>query len=320
MSANTFGNTLKMTTFGESHGSAIGVIIDGCPAGIQFDHDLLLKNMKRRRPGHHKGTSARKESDIPEILSGIFNQKTLGTPIGVIIRNQDTRSEDYEKIKLAPRAGHADDVWKEKFGISDHRGGGRSSGRETATRVIAGAFAKMILQKLSPKTKILGYASQMGPFKLDSKNQKDKKMTAALLKAQENGDSWGGVVEIVVKNPPKSLGQPVFHKLKADLASACMGIGATCGFEIGDGFAATKKRGTKFHKAEGPQYGGIRGGISTGEEIIIRVAFKPTSSILDVAKSGRHDPCIVPRAVPVVESMVAFVLADHLLWSRLDKV
>jgi chorismate synthase len=320
MGANSFGKILKITSFGESHGTALGVVIDGCPAGIHFDQKLLLSELAKRRPGNNrKAVSKRNEPDVPEILSGIFENKTIGTPIAIIVRNQDAKSSDYEKIKTTPRAGHADDVWKEKFGLSDHRGGGRSSGRETVSRVMAGAVAKMILNQLSEKTKIIGFAAQMGPFQLTEKNQMNAKLIKELEKAQAAGESWGGVVQINIKNPPKNLGQPVFNKLKSDLAAACLSIGATSGFEIGDGFIAAEKMGTEFHSKKTAAYGGIRGGISTGEEIILRVAFKPTSSILDIAKKGRHDPCIVPRAIPVVESMISLVLADHLLWSRLDR-
>lgn len=348
MSANSFGSRFQITTFGESHGTALGVVIDGCPAGIEFDHALLTQQMERRRPGGRDGqvTSGRQESDVPEILSGVFEGKTLGTPIAMIVRNQDARSKDYDVVKAAPRAGHADDVWKNKFGISDHRGGGRSSGRETVSRVMAGAVAQMVAKKLAPAMKIVGYASQIANFELTGAersqvlqkevdtfqarfpSEKHTQIADLLKRAQETGESYGGIAEILVHRAPASLGQPVFHKLKSDLAQAFMSVGAANGFEFGLGFDAASEKGTEFHSSSASgsktdksssNYGGIRGGISTGEDMLLRVSFKPTSSILDVAKKGRHDPCIVTRAIPVLESMAWIVLADHLLWSRTDK-
>ncbi len=343
MSANTFGTHFRLTSFGESHGIALGAVIDGCPAGVLWNHDLLLADLERRRPGQNAVVSQRAEQDNPEVMSGVFENKTLGTPIAVIVRNHDAKSNDYDKIKNQPRAGHADDVWKQKFGHADHRGGGRSSGRETVSRVIGGSVAKMLIHATNPALKIYGFANQIGEFLLTtteresffSKVQNADDYSArfpaarhlevfeALKKAQKEGDSWGGQAEIVVKGVPPGLGQPVFHKLKADLAAAMMSVGATSGFEIGAGTEAISQRGTEFHaqsaQAQADQYGGLRGGITTGEDLILRVSFKPTSSILDVAKRGRHDPCIVPRAIPVLEAMVAMVIADHILWSRLDR-
>lgn len=343
MSANTFGHILKVHSFGESHGPALGAVIEGCPSGLPFDLELLKSELERRRPGGSQGlTSGRQEADLPEILSGVFEGRTLGTPITILVRNQDARSEDYKKITNAPRAGHADDVWQEKFDHRDPRGGGRSSGRETVSRVMAGAIAKMLLRKLSPETRIRAFVSELGPHRLSESEKKNflkssqdsdqykarfpsdqhEQVATELLALKEKGDSWGGVVELCVQGPPKSLGQPVFHKLKADLASALMGVGATSAIEIGHGLHNPSLTGSKFHSGTAGQeiYGGIRGGISTGEEIALRVHIKPTSSILDVAKQGRHDPAILIRAVPVFESMVALVLADHLLWRRLDQV
>ncbi|MEK2689083.1 chorismate synthase [Bdellovibrio sp. GT3] len=340
-SANQFGSRFTMTSFGESHGTALGVLIDGCPAGVHFDSEVLTRELERRRPGHHGSgqiVSGRQESDQAEVLSGVFDGKTLGTPIAIIVRNQDARSQDYEKIQKAPRAGHADDMWKNKFGHSDHRGGGRSSGRETVSRVMAGAVAKMLMTEVSSRTKVIGYASQIGPIDLsdaDRKNVKnvnvdsfqarfpskdDQQVADLLKKAQESGDSYGGIAEILIQAPPASLGQPVFHKLKSDLAQAFMSVGATNGFELGLGFESVKVPGTDFHQGHQDVYGGIRGGISTGEDILLRVSFKPTSSILDVAKKGRHDPCIVTRAIPVLEAMTWLVLADHYLWAKTDKL
>lgn len=343
MSANSFGHLFKLTSFGESHGVALGAVIDGCPAGIDWSQDLLISDLERRRPGQNAVVSQRAEQDTPEILSGVFENKTLGTPIAMIVRNQDAKSKDYEKIKNQPRAGHADDVWKQKFGHVDHRGGGRSSGRETVARVLGGSVAKMFLRSLHPALKIQGFANRIGEFCLTESEresffqggqsvddfsarfpaQRHLEVFESLKKAQADGDSWGGQAEIVVKGMPKGLGQPVFRKLKADLASAMLSVGATSGCEFGAGREASSQRGTAFHRAgeaeSAAQYGGLRGGISTGENLILKVSFKPTSSILDVAKRGRHDPCIVPRAIPVLEAMVALVLADHVLWSRMDR-
>jgi chorismate synthase len=346
--ANSFGSRLIMTSFGESHGPALGVVIDGVPAGVKWDSGLLAKELERRRPGQSQVVSARGEKDEPEVLSGVFEGKTLGTPIAIIVRNHDARSQDYQKISRSPRAGHADDVWKMKFGHSDPRGGGRSSGRETVSRVMAGSVAQMILKRLAPKLKVTGFASAIGPITLDDKDlrsfskirsthaadafvarfpssTKQDAVEALLLDAKREGHSYGGVAEIWVDGVPKGLGQPVFHKLKADLAAAYMSIGATAAIELGAGISATQAEGSVFHsgkwqktKRKEDVYGGIRGGITTGERLILRVAFKPTSSVLDVAKKGRHDPCIVPRAIPVLEAMTHFTLADHLLWSRTD--
>lgn len=341
MSASQFGSRFQIHTFGESHGPALGVVIDGCPAGLEFDMEFLRAELQRRRPGSEKGTSTRQEMDEPEILSGIFEGKTLGTPIAITVKNSDARSKDYDEIKKAPRAGHADDVWKDKFGHSDHRGGGRSSGRETVSRVMAGAVAKMLLKKLYPDLLLRGFATQIGPEKLSFEEKKEflnqrisadsfsarypskkhEKIRDLLLIAQGDGESYGGIAEIRVQGMPKGLGQPVFHKIKADLAGAVMGIGAVSSVSFGDDTEAHSRKGTDFHQSENQsQYGGIRGGITTGEDLIMHIEFKPTSSILDVAKKGRHDPCIVPRAIPVIESMVALVLADHALWSRQDRL
>ncbi len=339
---NTFGTHFRLHTFGESHGPALGALIDGCPAGVAFDENFLRHQLERRRPGHHglasnAVVSPRQENDRPEILSGIFEGKSLGTPIAVIVRNEDAKSQDYQMIATQPRAGHADDVWKSKFGFSDPRGGGRSSGRETLARVIGGSFAQMFLRQVKPALKICGYATRIGTFELEESERaqattvdidlftarfpsvRHEELREALRKIQSQGESWGGTAEIRIQGMPSGLGQPVFHKLKSDLAFAMMSVGATSGFEIGDGAEATSMAGTKFHQSETP-YGGIRGGISTGEDLIFKVHFKPTSSILDTAKQGRHDPCIVPRAIPVLESMAALVLADHLLWQRSDQV
>lgn len=343
MSANQFGSRFVITSFGESHGEALGVLIDGCPANVSFDEALLKKQMERRRPGVHTGAAAqvvsgRQETDRPEILSGVFEGKTLGTPIAMIVRNQDARSADYEEMKNKPRAGHADDMWKNKFGHSDHRGGGRSSGRETLSRVMAGSVAQMLFKSAGLSTLVLGYTSQVGPLSLTDQERQEvlskdvdahqarfpssrHEEAAVLLKAaQENGESYGGVAEILIKDLPANLGQPVFHKLKSDLAQAYLSVGAANGFELGLGFESAAQLGTEFHRGSTSVYGGIRGGISTGEDILLRVSFKPTSSILDVAKKGRHDPFIVTRAIPVLEAMTWLVLADHYLWTKTDRI
>ena len=326
MAANSFGNRFVIHSFGESHGLGLGVVIDGCPAGIEFDLDFLRSELVRRRPGVWAqdvdvAVSQRQESDSPEVISGVYGGKTLGTPICILVRNLDQRSGDYDAIEKQARAGHADDMWKEKFKHVDHRGGGRSSGRETVARVMAGAVAKMLLKEVNPKIEISGLLSSVGPLQ-ESQFTKYEEFQVAyrnlLKQAQAQGESHGGIVTICLRNLPIGLGQPVFHKLKSDLAGAMLSVGATIGFEFGDGFAAAKKPGTEFHRATNSVYGGIRGGISTGEEITMNIAFKPTSSILNIAKMGRHDPCVAIRAIPVLESMAALVIADHWLWSKTD--
>ena len=343
MGANLFGQRFQLLTFGESHGPALGAVIEGCPAGVEFREDLLLRELARRRPGQSVLTTSRQEPDRPEILSGIFEGKTLGTPIAVVVRNQDAKSSDYAPVTLTARAGHADDVWREKFGHSDPRGGGRSSGRETLSRVIGGAFAQMFLRQILPEARVVAFTSQVGNLSLSEEDRAlllkknsveniesfparfpsssasvaEKK----IMEAREQGNSLGGEAEIWIEGFPRGLGQPVFHKLKSDLAAAVMSLGATSAVEIGDGFDATSADGISFHKNSKTEvYGGIRGGISTGEKMRLRVAFKPTSSILDIAKKGRHDPFIVPRAIPVLEAMIWLVLADHVLWARGDRV
>jgi chorismate synthase len=338
MSASSFGSRFVVTTFGESHGVGLGVVIDGCPAGLNFDEALLKKELERRRPGG-EAVSQRKEEDAPEILSGVFEGKTIGTPIAMIVRNKDQNSQDYAQIKDSARAGHADDAWQLKFGHRDHRGGGRSSGRETVARVMAGAVAQMLCTQLVPDLQMKGYSNQVGHHVLSEMERaqvwsqdidkftarfpsaQHEKVKELLALAQAQGESYGGLAEIRIKGAPAGLGQPVFHKLKADLAQAYMSVGATSGVELGAGAGAPNEKGTDFHKqAQSENYGGIRGGISTGEEILFKVHFKPTSSILDVAKKGRHDPYIGTRAIPVLEAMTWLVLADHLLWQRMDRV
>lgn len=317
MGSNRFGTIFQWTTFGESHGLAMGVVIDGCPAGIPFDEELLLTELNRRKPGSNSLVSDRNETDRPEILSGIFENKTLGTPIAVVVRNQDQRSKDYESIKNNPRIGHADDMWKEKFGHSDYRGGGRASARETVNWVIAGSFAQMFCKTQAPETKVKTELLQVGPW---LKKEGPEALTNLLSKAKEDGESYGGIVQLKIEKPPAHLGEPIFNKIKSQLAQAFMSINACCGVELGEGFRAATIKGSEFHtKKDSEVYGGLRGGISTGETIQFQLAFKPTSSIGEVAKSGRHDPCIVLRALPVIEAMAWNVLADQILLSRLNK-
>ncbi len=343
MAANQWGHIFRIHSFGESHGAGLGVLIEGCPAGLRFDSERLKVWMNRRRPGQSQFVSGRSEPDQVEVLSGIFEGVTLGTPICMLVRNQDAKSEDYEKIRSTARTGHADDVWKQKFGVSDHRGGGRSSGRETISRVMAGALAECLVKKLAPQVRVIGFANQIGPFELEASELKNflalsqdfaadsysvrfpssrvNSVEKLLEEAKAEGKSYGGQAQIIIQGLPAGLGQPVFRKLKADFAQASLSIGASMAFELGDGWSVTEKEGSDFHTQHNSEsYGGIRGGISTGEPVQFKVAFKPTSSVLDVAKKGRHDPCIVPRAVPVLEAMTWLVLADQLLWSRLDRV
>lgn len=354
MGSNSFGRHFSITTFGESHGEAVGCIVDGCPSGVLWDQELLVRNLQRRRPGKHGQKlnlqSDRAETDVPMLLSGVFEEKTLGTPIALTTKNINQRSEDYAKIKNQARPGHADDTWKNKFQHTDHRGGGRSSARETLARVMGASVAQMFLQQSLPNYKIKAYVSQVFDLEISesekseitkfSGSQKewfsflDDSFTARfpslenkeevqklLLEAKEEGKSYGGFIDVIVEGVPDSLGQAVFHKLKADLAGAMLGIPASNSFSLGYSLNVNRKEGSLLHKMDDPHgelYGGIRGGFSTGENLNFRIGFKPTSSVLDTAKSGRHDPCILPRAVPVVEAMTHLVIADHLLWKRLD--
>ncbi len=344
MAGNTFGSVFRVSTWGESHGPAIGVVIDGCPSGMGLDESIIQKDLDRRRPGQSEVTTPRSETDTVHILSGVFEGKTTGTPISLEIKNRDSNSSQYDNLREVFRPGHADYTFFKKFGIRDHRGGGRSSGRETATRVAAGAVAKCITG--AEGIEIIAYAKQIGTIEAETFDfsviesnpvrcpdpDAAKKMVDLILAAKDDGDSVGGIVEIIVKNCPAGLGDPVFDRLDADLAKALMSIGTIKGVEIGAGFDAVTKRGSENNdqiSSEGfltNNAGGILGGISTGQDIVIRIAVKPTSSILKEQKTvdkegndatikieGRHDPCIVPRVVPVAESMVALVLADKLL-------
>lgn len=349
MPGNTFGKLFRVTTWGESHGAALGAVIDGCPPNFALDKKDIQYELDRRRPGQSKVGTSRKESDKVEILSGVFEGKTLGTPISLVIFNKDQRPKDYSKIKNIYRPGHADFSWDLKYGIRDYRGGGRASGRETTARVMAGAIAKKFLITRQ-KTKIIGHTIQVGNIKAEKFKEEEieknpircadkihaKKMENYILEARKNGDSVGGIAEFIVKNTPEGLGEPVFDKLEADLSKALFSIGAVKGVEFGKGFAAAALTGSQnndeFTVKKGKittssnNAGGIYGGISIGTDLIIRIAVKPTPSISKkqetVTKSGkkqnlqitgRHDACIIPRLIPVAESMIAITLMDHYL-------
>lgn len=344
MTGNTFGKLFKITTWGESYGKAVGVVIDGCPPNILLDESDIQKELDRRKPGQSPITSQRNEEDKVEILSGVFDGKTTGMPISLIVRNKELDNSKYEKIKNVFRPGHADFTFFKKYGIRDYLGGGRSSGRETIGRVAAGAVAKKIISKQG--IKIFAYAKQIGNIKaknidLDEieKNNvrcadKDaaKSMEKLIIKTRDEGDSIGGIVEIIIKGCPAGLGDPVFDKLNADLAKALMSIGSVKGVEFGVGFDSANLKGSENNDQINKKgfmsnnSGGILGGISTGQDIVIRIAVKPTSSITKEQKTidinnkeakisveGKHDACVVPRIIPVAESMAALVLADKIL-------
>ena len=319
---NSFGEHIKLTTFGESHGVAIGGVIEGFPAGVEVDLNFIQSELDRRKPSNHKASTTRKESDRVEILSGIFEDKTLGTPIAFIIRNKNQQSGDYEYLHEIFRPGHADFTYAKKYGHYDHRSGGRASARETASRVVAGAFAKTILQ--SKGIEITATAKQIGTAKTPEEIERLIEQTKA------EGDSLGGIVECVIKGCPAGIGEPVFAKLQAKLAEAMMSIPAAKGFEYGEGFASAEMKGSEHNdvyifdneiKPATNHSGGILGGISTGQDIVFRVAFKPIASIskpqqtvdkngnsVELVNQGRHDICCVPRVLPVVEAMTALVI------------
>lgn len=348
MAGNSIGQFFRVTTFGESHGLALGGIIDGVPPGIPLETTDLQHDLDRRKPGTSRYTSPRTESDKIEILSGIFNGKTTGTSIGLMIKNTDQRSQDYEKIKNLYRPGHADYTYDKKYGIRDYRGGGRSSARETAIRVAAGAIAKKYLF-IQKKIKIRGFLSQMGNIYCSLKDweqinknpffcpdiTKLKELDHLIRNLKKSGDSIGAKVTIITENVPAGLGEPVFDRLNADIAHALMSINAVKGIEIGDGFAVITQRGSEHRDEITPNgfasnhSGGILGGISNGQPMIIHIAIKPTSSIkipgctitnenkkTKIIVAGRHDPCVGIRAVPIAEAMTAIVLMDHLLRQR----
>ncbi len=355
MSSNTFGKIFCVTTFGESHGSALGGVIDGCPSGLDIDLDFIQNELDRRKPGQSRITSQRQEADKVQFLSGIFEGKTTGTPIGFMIENLDQKAKDYDYLKENFRPSHADFTYEKKYGIRDYRGGGRSSARETVSRTVAGAIAKLFLLKNG--ISIQAYVSQVGHIKCEkdyklldfSQTEKnivrcpDSNAAEAMINyielIKKQGDTIGGIVSCLVQGVPIGLGEPVFDKLHADIGKAMLSINAAKGFDYGSGFEAIERKGSELNdefiakenqiKTNSNHSGGIQGGISNGEDIYFRVVFKPVATILKSQKSvnaqgenieienkGRHDPCVLPRAVPIVESMAALVMADYLLRKR----
>ncbi|MBP7809033.1 MAG: chorismate synthase [Bacteroidia bacterium] len=358
MSGNSFGQVFKLTTFGESHGEAIGGIIDGCPAGLSIDFDFIQNELDRRKPGQSHITTQRKESDKVQFLSGIFEGKTAGTPIGFIIPNENQKSGDYEHLKDVFRPSHADFTYETKYGIRDYKGGGRSSARETACRIVGGAIAKLILKQSN--ISIQAYVSCVKDVKLTipyskldlSKTESNiircpdettaNKMISLIEETRKGGNTVGGIISCVIKGTPIGLGEPVFDKLHADLGKAMLSINAVKGFEYGAGFHAINSYGSELNdifesgkeiSTKTNNSGGVQGGISNGQDIYFNVAFKPVATVMQSQKSvnakgeevdlegkGRHDPCVLPRAVPIVENMAALVLVDHLLRSRVSKL
>jgi chorismate synthase len=354
MAGNTYGTLFKLTTFGESHGKAIGGVIDGCPAGLTLDLTAIQNDLDRRKPGQSAIVTQRKEPDEVEFFSGIFEGQTTGTPIGFAIHNTNQKSKDYSHIKDSYRPSHADYVYDEKYGLRDHRGGGRSSARETASRVVAGAIAK---QFLAPVT-INAYVSAVGTIHLDQYPSKvdlsqiennpvrcpdtsvATEMENYIKTIRKEGDTVGGIVTCVIKDLPVGLGEPVFDKLHAELGKAMLSINAVKGFEYGSGFAGTEMKGSQHNdlfntdaSTKTNRSGGVQGGISNGMDIYFNVAFKPVATIMQNQETinskgesvamqgkGRHDPCVVPRAVPIVEAMAALVLADFKLLKRTNKI
>lgn len=348
MSGNTFGKLFTVTTFGESHGLALGAIVDGCPPGMALTEADLQLDLDRRKPGTSRHTTQRREADQVKILSGVFEGKTTGTPIGLLIENTDQRSKDYGKIQEQFRPAHADYTYQQKYGIRDHRGGGRSSARETAMRVAAGAIAKKYLFETHGIT-VRGYLSQLGPIKVEKINwdeiernpffcpdpDKVPEMEAYMDALRKEGDSIGARIDVVAEGVPPGLGEPIFDRLDAELAHAMMSINAVKGVEVGAGFASVEQKGSE-HRDEMSQAGflsnhagGILGGISSGQAITVSMALKPTSSLrlpgqsvdikgeaCEIITTGRHDPCVGIRATPIAEAMMALVLVDHLLRHR----
>lgn len=353
MAGNTFGQLFRITTFGESHGEAIGVVIDGCPAGLLIDHEFIQAELDRRRPGQSHLTTQRNEGDAVRIISGVFEHKSTGAPIALLIPNEDQRPEDYDHLKEAYRPSHADYTYAMKYGHRDHRGGGRSSARETAARVAAGAVARLMLAQEG--ISVHAWVSQVGEVRLEKSykelnlNERDnnpvrcpdsqtaEKMTGLIGEVRAQGDTVGGAVSGLITGCPAGLGEPVFDKLHADLGKAMLSINAVKGFEYGSGFEAVQMKGSAHNDlftakkggitTQSNFSGGIQGGISNGEDIIFRVGFKPVATLMQGQQTvnthgepvtlqgkGRHDPCVVPRAVPIVEAMAALVLADH--WLR----
>ena len=358
---NTFGTLFTLTTFGESHGEAVGGVVDGMPAGVRIDMDFIQHELDRRRPGQSSITTSRKESDRVELLSGVFEGVTTGCPIGFIVRNQNQHSQDYENLRTLFRPSHADFTYYNKYGTRDHRGGGRSSARITISRVVGGALAKLVLQQLG--ISVTAYTSQVGPIAIDKDYrhydlamaeqnavrcpdpEKAKEMEALIQEVKAEGDTIGGIITCVVKGCPAGLGEPEFGKLHAALGHAMLSINAVKGFEYGEGFAGVTQRGSEqndvFLASQHPTHavttatnhsGGIQGGITNGQDIYMRIAFKPVATLLreqqtvDVegnpttfTAKGRHDPCVLPRAVPVVEAMAAMTILDYYLCYKTSK-
>jgi len=348
LAGNTFGRVFTVTSFGESHGPALGCVVDGCPPGLALDESDLQSDVERRRSGTSQFTSQRREPDTVRILSGVFEGRTTGTPIGLLVENEDQRSRDYDKIKDRFRPGHADYTYQQKYGVRDYRGGGRSSARETVMRVAAGAIARKYLRERANIT-IHGYLAQMGALVLEPKAPsfayqnpffcpdpaRIQELEDTIWALREAGDSIGARVTVVASGVPPGLGEPVFERLDADLASAMMGINAVKGVEIGAGFGAIVQRGSDHRDELTPtgfksnHAGGVLGGISSGQDIVVSIALKPTSSITlpgatidlagrptDIVTTGRHDPCVGIRATPIAEAMMALVLMDHYLRFR----
>jgi chorismate synthase len=355
---NSYGTLFRISTFGESHGPAIGVIIDGCPAGLDIDEAFIQSELDRRKPGQSKITTQRKEDDTFKILSGVFEGKSTGTPIAIVIENQDQRSKDYSHIQNTFRPSHADYTYESKYGVRDYRGGGRSSARETAARVAAGAVAKLLLKNVD--IDVNAYVSQVGQLKAPHYSQLDfsktednivrcpdastaEKMIALIDQVRLDRDTIGGCVTCVIKNTTVGLGEPVFDKLHAELGKAMLSINAVKGFEYGSGFDGVTLRGSQHNdefyndgnriRTKTNYSGGVQGGISNGEDIYFNVAFKPVATIMQdqpsvdkegnetvVSGKGRHDPCVVPRAVPIVEAMAALVIADFYLRAKTSKL
>lgn len=349
MAGNTLGQVFRVTTFGESHGVALGCIIDGCPPGLALTEQDIQIELDRRKPGTSKFTTARREPDQVKILSGVFEGVTTGTPIGLLIENTDQRSQDYSKIAETFRPAHADYTYLQKYGVRDYRGGGRSSARETAMRVAAGAIAKKYLRERLG-VEVRGYLSQLGPIKVEQVDwsiiddnpffcpdaDKVAEMEAYMTELKKTGDSIGAKITLVASNVPVGLGEPVFDRLDADLAHALMSINAVKGVEIGDGFAVVNQKGTEHRDEMTPEQGflsnhagGILGGISTGQDIVAHIALKPTSSVtipgrsinregeaVEMITKGRHDPCVGIRATPIAEAQMAIVLLDHFMRQR----
>jgi chorismate synthase len=348
MSGNTIGKLFTVTSFGESHGPAIGCIVDGCPPGMALSEEDLQRDLDRRKPGTSRHTTQRREADAVKILSGVFEGKTTGTPIGLLIENTDQRSKDYTKIAETFRPGHADYTYQHKYGIRDYRGGGRSSARETAMRVAAGGIAKKYLREIAG-IEVRGYLSQLGPIKIETVDldnidnnpffcpdaSKVPEMERYMDALRKEGESIGARIEVVATNVPPGLGEPIFDRLDADLAHALMSINAVKGVEIGGGFGCIEAKGTQFRDEITPggflsnHAGGILGGISSGQPVTASIALKPTSSLrlpgrsinshaepVEVVTEGRHDPCVGIRATPIAEAMMAIVLMDHYLRHR----